>query len=68
VADVVQRADVRVVQRGDRLGLALEALAQLLVARQGRRIALMATSRLSRVSRARWTSPIPPAPIGATIS
>src|SRR5438093_9129974 len=29
---------------------------------------LMATLRSSRVSRARYTSPIPPAPIGATIS
>src|SRR6516164_8548816 len=29
---------------------------------------LMATSRPSLVSRARYTSPIPPAPIGATIS
>ena len=29
---------------------------------------LMATIRFSRASRARYTSPIPPAPIGATIS
>jgi hypothetical protein len=29
---------------------------------------LMATSRPSRVSRARYTSPIPPAPTGETIS
>src|SRR5881396_609285 len=29
---------------------------------------LMATLRSSRVSRARYTSPIPPAPMGATIS
>src|SRR5437773_7876144 len=29
---------------------------------------LMATARSSRVSRARYTSPIPPAPMGATIS
>src|SRR5579864_1633538 len=29
---------------------------------------LMATSRLSRVSRALYTSPMPPAPIGARIS
>src|SRR5438477_6636479 len=29
---------------------------------------LIATSRLSLVSRARYTSPMPPAPIGATIS
>ncbi len=32
------------------------------------RSSLIATSRLSRVSRARYTSPIPPAPSGDTIS
>jgi hypothetical protein len=36
VADVVQRADVGMVQRGDGLRLALEALANLLVAGQHR--------------------------------
>ena len=36
-ADVVQAADVRVIERGDRLGLALEAGAELRVGRQLRR-------------------------------
>jgi hypothetical protein len=36
VADVEQRADVRVVERGDGLRLALEALASLLVLGEGR--------------------------------
>ena len=35
VADVEERADVGVVERGDRLGLALEALAALLVLGEG---------------------------------
>ena len=36
--------------------------------RRGYFMTLTATSRPSRVSRARYTSPIPPAPIGARIS
>ena len=36
-ADVVQAADVRVIERGDRLGLAREARAELRVTRQLRR-------------------------------
>src|SRR5579864_1424350 len=43
------------------------SLASALSARCGGRI-LMATLRSSRVSRARYTSPIPPAPSGAPIS
>jgi len=35
VADVIQRADVRVVESGDRVRFALEACAQLRVCRQG---------------------------------
>jgi hypothetical protein len=36
LADIVQRADVRMIQGGDDLGLALEARAELLVERQPR--------------------------------
>ena len=67
--DVVERADVRVVQAGDRLRLALEAGAAVRVGADtagGR--TLMATVRSRRVSRALYTSPMPPAPIGDRIS
>src|SRR5689334_3306041 len=61
-ADVIKGADMWMIQLSDRTGFALEALAKLF----GRD--LIATSRPSRVSRARYTAPIPPAPIGARIS
>ena len=50
VADVVQRADVRMVQRGDGLRFALEALLHLGVLRKCGGSTLMATVRFSRVS------------------
>ncbi len=69
LADVVQRADVRMVQCGDGLGFALEARTEL---RVGQRVSvdrtLIATVRSRRVSRALYTSPIPPAPSGERIS
>jgi hypothetical protein len=49
------------IQRGNRTHFLIEAL----VKRSAE--ILMATSRPMRESRARNTSPIPPAPIGATI-
>ena len=52
-ADVVQRADVRMIERGDRARLALEALAQLRVRRRLAGRTLIATVRSRRVSRAR---------------
>ena len=67
-ADVVERADVRVVERRDRAGLALEARAHLGRAARCGGSTLIATSRPSRVSRARYTSPMPPAPSGERIS
>ena len=68
VADVEERADVRVVERRDRLRLALEALAALLVLGEAGGRILTATPRSRRVSLARQTSPMPPAPIGARSS
>ncbi len=69
VADVVERADVRMVERGDRPRLALEALrAACGSAASSGGSTLIATVRSSRVSRARYTSPIPPAPSAPTIS
>jgi hypothetical protein len=68
VPDVEQRADVRVVERRDRLRLALEALASILVLGEGGGRILTATLRSRRVSLPRQTSPIPPAPICARSS
>ena len=67
-AEVVDREDVRMGQRGDRLGLALEARERVGVGGQRAGRTLTATSRPSCASRARYTSPIPPAPSGARIS
>ena len=57
--DVVDGADIRVIQRGDGARFALEPVREEL----GRD--LIATSRPSRGSTARYTSPMPPAPIRA---
>ena len=62
-ADVVQRADVRMVQRGDRARLLLETIALC-----SPFSCLMATMRSRRVSRAFQTSPMPPAPSADRIS
>ena len=59
---VEQRADVGLVEGGDREGLVAESLLE------GTFETLTATVRSSRVSRALYTSPIPPAPRGLTIS
>ena len=61
LADVVHREDVRMVQRGGHLRFALEAPPRLRVEQLVRQN-LMATGRLSRVSVARYTTPMPPAP------
>jgi hypothetical protein len=68
IPNVVQRADVRMIERRDAFGLALEALARIGVLGDLRRENLIATVRSSRVSRARYTSPMPPAPSAETIS
>ena len=67
VADIVQDADVRVVQRRNAARFALEPLAATRIGRKAGGSTLMATVRSSRVSRARYTSPIPPAPSNSPI-
>jgi hypothetical protein len=60
--EVAKAADVCVVQRGDGFGLTRESRAELGVSRELART-LTATWRSKRVSRARYTSPMPPVPI-----
>ena len=65
----VDRRDVRMIQRGENFGLALEArqaVGDPPRATAGR--TLIATWRFSFVSVARYTSPMPPAPIRAVTS
>jgi hypothetical protein len=64
----VDRGDVRVVERREQLRLALEAREAVGIGGDGCVRNLSATSRPSLVSRARQTSPIPPAPSGASSS
>ena len=59
---VVERADIRMIQRGDGLHFALEAFAERWW------LVLMATIRFRRVSRAVHTWPMPPSPSGVRIS
>lgn len=68
MAYVVQGADVRMVQAGDGARLAVEAPTEVGVVGEVRGEILTATVRSSRVSFARYTSPIPPAPQGDRIS
>ena len=64
----VDAADVRMIERRERLGFALKARHRSgSCANVSGRI-LIATSRSSRVSRARYTSPMPPAPSADRIS
>ena len=64
--DAVDGADIGVIQRGEHPRLALEAGEPPgWLVNSGGRI-LMATSRASFVSRARYTSPMPPAPNSAS--
>ena len=68
LAEVVQDADVRMVQRADDAGFAIEALAELRVGGELRRQDLDRDVRSRRVSTARYTCPMPPAATGATTS
>ena len=61
-ADLVDGADVRMVEGGGRLRLAQQPAADLVVAGAASRRNLIATWRFSRVSWARNTSPMPPLP------
>jgi hypothetical protein len=67
--DAIDGGDVGVVLRGRHPGFALDAHHVLSIVGQRRgESTLMATSRLSLGSRARYTSPMPPAPTGPRIS
>ena len=68
VAEVVDREDVRDGQSARPPGLPLEARQALGIRGKTAGRTLIATSRSSCVSRARYTSPIPPAPSGDRIS
>ena len=59
--------NIGVVERGDRPRFVSESPHAIFVARDSFGKILIATSRPSLVSRARYTSPIPPASIGASI-
>jgi hypothetical protein len=64
----VHLGDVRVVERSQRLCLAVETGEPLRVRGEDVRQNLDRDVALRRVSRARYTSPMPPAPSGATSS
>ena len=66
--EAVNLRNVRVIERGERLRFTLEAGEALRVVDERLRQDFSATSRPSRVSRARYTSPMPPAPRSARIS
>ena len=66
--DVEEREDVGVVERGRGPRLLLKPSQALRVRANSAGRTLTATSRPSRVSRALYTSPMPPAPIGERIS
>jgi len=68
LADVVEGEDVRMAQSGDGPGFLLGPAEALRIGGKRRREDLDWTSRPRRASRARYTSPMPPAPIKATIS
>ena len=68
VLQAIDLRDVRMVQRREDFGLALEARERSGSCAKSSGRTLRATSRLSFVSRARYTSPMPPAPIGAMTS
>ena len=64
----MNRDDVRMIERRGGLRLLHEAAAAVLVRDAVGGSTLMATSRSSRGSRARYTSPMPPAPISESTS
>ncbi len=56
------------IERGEDFGFALKAREPVGIGRERAGRILMATWRFSLVSVARYTSPMPPAPSGATMS
>jgi hypothetical protein len=64
--DAIDRGDIRMIERSQQLGLALESRHAIRIARERRAgNTFSATSRLSLVSLARYTSPMPPGRSGA---
>ena len=69
VANVKQRANMRMAERRDRTRFAFEPITKLRISREGFRQDLDRDGAIeSLVSRARYTSPMPPTPILAAIS
>jgi hypothetical protein len=68
LADVVEGEDVRMAQSGDGPGFLLEPAEALRIGGKRRREDLDCDIPAQAASRARYTSPMPPAPIKATIS
>ena len=62
IAEIVKLADIRMIQGRDGSRFALKTFREFSLK------TLTATIRLRRVSRALYTSPMPPAPMGAMIS
>ena len=66
--DAVDTTDMRMVQRREQLRLTREARVAFRIRANSAGSVLMATSRPSRVSRPRYTSPMPPWPSAHTTS
>ena len=68
IAEIVNRDDVGMGQCGDGARLPFETRDAIGIGAQGAGRSLIATSRRRLVSCARYTSPMPPEPIGAMTS
>jgi hypothetical protein len=66
--ETIDGGDVRMVERSQDFGLALKTRQAIGIRRKRRGQDLQRTSRFNRRSRARYTSPIPPAPSVPAIS
>ncbi len=66
--EAVDRGDVRMVERREHFGFALKAREPIRIAATEAGSTLIATGRFRLLSVARYTSPMPPSPIGAVIS
>ena len=67
-ADVIERADIGMLQRGNRLGFPLQALFQFRISGKMRRQNFDGDRTVKARVAARYTSPMPPAPSGDWIS
>jgi hypothetical protein len=66
--DAVHGGDIRVVERCQQAGFTLQARPPVRVEGEAFRSTFRATSRPRRVSRARYTSPMPPVPVSSSTS